>query len=254
MARSQSDDDEEKMDLQNAVSELLNQNPEQVQRITDAATRVAELQMEQSRLADELKRMENESGEEMEARRQRMAEEDAAGMIAEAEMQAAELLLKAAQLQAEDAEAGKIAYERENRMELDRIESLKAGVFSAAGGCLATLPLMAASSSPARLLSSLIIVAGCSFLFGIVYRYVVRSDKENVQLKGGVVSAFGLVRGLSMGQELMEAGTNGYQHWPDSLALGTIAISMGEAMLMFGFCSVVLEYAFSKTWIDVDGS
>jgi hypothetical protein len=34
-------------------------------------------------------------------------------------------------------------------------------------------------------------------------RYAVRSDLGNTQLKGGVVGAFGLVRGLALAQTLL---------------------------------------------------
>lgn len=232
--------------IQKAVDELMRSDPEKIQRITDAATRVAELQIKQQRLAEEIEGM-----EDVEARSSR-AEEAGAALIAEAEVKAAELLLKAAKLQAESEEARKFLSRRENQQQIDRIESVKAGVFSAAGGCLATLPVSVASgTSNSTFLFNLGVVAICSFLFGVVYRYAVRSDPGNSQLKGGVVGAFGLVRGLSLAQVLLQQGSNGFANFPGVDTIGEAAINMGQSMILFGFCSAILEFASSKSWIEI---
>ncbi|KAI8109952.1 hypothetical protein M9434_001228 [Picochlorum sp. BPE23] len=231
--------------IQKAVSEMLESNPESMKRITDAANKVAELQMEQQRLIDEMKALEGED----EGQGVVLAEAEAAGLIAEAEAQAAELLLKAAELQAASAKAERM----EGEGEINRIESIKAGVFSGVGGCLSTLPFVFASADASRvgILANLGVVAVSSFLFGVVYRYAVRSDVRNTQLKGGVVGAFGLVRGLSMAQEVVGAGSGGYSSLPGVDVMGEAAIVMGQSMILFGFCSAALEFAARNSWVEL---
>jgi len=41
------------------------------------------------------------------------------------------------------------------------------------------------------------VVAVSCALFGVTYRYAVRGQEANLQLKGGVVAAFGLVRQIA---------------------------------------------------------
>lgn len=231
--------------IQKAVSEMLESNPESMKRITDAANKVAELQMEQQRLLDEMKALEGEDDGQGVV----LAEAEAAGMIAEAEAQAAELLLKAAELQAASAKAERM----EGEDEINRIESIKAGVFSGVGGCLSTLPLVFASThgSQVEFLANLGVVAVSSFLFGVVYRYAVRADVGNTQLKGGVVGAFGLVRGLSIAQEVVGTGSGGYTSFPGLDVMGEAAIMMGKSMILFGFCSVALEFAARNSWVEL---
>lgn len=241
-----SEDGETDDAIQKAVSEMLESSPESMKRITDAANKVAELQMEQQRLIDEMKALEGED----EGQGVVLAEAEAAGMIAEAEAQAAELLLKAAELQAASAKAERM----EGEDEINRIESIKAGVFSGVGGCLSTLPFVFASTTGAsrvEILANLGVVAVSSFLFGVVYRYAVRSDVGNTQLKGGVVGAFGLVRGLSMAQEVIGTGSDGYTSFPGVDVVGAAAIMMGQSMILFGFCSAALEFAARNSWVEL---
>ncbi len=243
---SSSEEEESNVIPQNLIEDMINSNPESIQRITDAANRVAELQLEQQRLQEKLKSLEDGSSE-------KMARAEAAEMMADAEVQAAELMLKAAELA-----SAEVDIERMKQVdEINKIESIKSGVFSAVGGSLATIPFFFTVSEPGsggtlESLSNFATVAVCSFLFGVVYRYAVRSDKENSQLKGGVVGAFGLVRGLSLAQGIVEAGSAGYTAMPSMEVLGHAAVSMGQSMILFGFCSVALEFASSKKWVEID--
>jgi hypothetical protein len=77
----------------------------------------------------------------------------------------------------------------------ERAESAKAGAAAAVGGLLGSLPFLAAQGHGAEsaLLSAAQVVASC-LLFGVTFRYVHHVDPANVQLKGGAVAAFGLVR------------------------------------------------------------
>ena len=241
--------------VEKAVEDILAADPERIERIKEAANRVAELQIEQSMLAERLQSMGDptQSASTME----QQAEQAAADMVAQAEVKAAELMLQAAKLEAESAQTKKMIEEMEKGREIDRLESVKSGVFSAAGGCLATLPLAVSDPStatPVQLLASLAVAGVCSFLFGVVYRYAVRSDVGNSQIKGGIVAAFGLVRGLSQAQVTIESSSDNFTSIPDVTSLGHAAISMGQSMLLFGFCSVVLEFAARRSWIDFENS
>eukprot|EP00890_Picochlorum_soloecismus_P002912 jgi/Picsp_1/3621/NSC_06458-R1_pinus taeda anonymous locus 2_3592_01 genomic sequence len=234
--------------VEKAVEEILASDPERIERIKDAANRVAELQIEQNRLAERLQSMGDPA--EAESAMEQRAAEAAADIVARAEVKAAELMLQAAKLEADSAETSKMIEEMEKGREIDRLESVKGGIFSAAGGCLATLPLAVSDPStatPVQLLASLGVAAICSFLF-------VRSDAGNPQIKGGMVAAFGLVRGLSQGQMTIEAASDKYTALPDVISLGNAAISMGQSMLLFGFCSVVLEFAARQSWLDFENS
>lgn len=82
-------------------------------------------------------------------------------------------------------------------------------------------------------------IAGLSgALFGLTYRYAVRRD-TNVQLKSGVVLAFGLVRGLA----LVDTSAAIYQHfWPFLAAIG-------ESLLLFAIVASLLDWGFSQGWL-----
>lgn len=87
------------------------------------------------------------------------------------------------------------------------------------------------------LVSSLI--AGLSgFLFGVTYRYAVRTD-DNPQLKSGVVGAFGLVRGLAQ----VDVGSAVAQNfWP------FLAAAM-ESLILFAIAVLVLDLGFRQDWL-----
>ncbi|WP_346289152.1 hypothetical protein [Sphaerothrix gracilis] len=87
------------------------------------------------------------------------------------------------------------------------------------------------------LVSSLI--AGLSgFLFGVTYRYAVRTD-DNPQLKSGVVGAFGLVRGLAQ----VDVGSAVAQNfWP------FLAAAM-ESLILFAIAALVLDLGFRQDWL-----
>uniref|UniRef100_A0A7S0LTL0 Solute carrier family 40 protein n=1 Tax=Coccolithus braarudii TaxID=221442 RepID=A0A7S0LTL0_9EUKA len=80
----------------------------------------------------------------------------------------------------------------------ERVESAKVGVASALSGSLAMAPfaLLLPSAFSAQWELSHDVLAVMLFLFGLVYRYAVRSD-SNAMLKQGVIGAFALTRCLS---------------------------------------------------------
>ena len=94
----------------------------------------------------------------------------------------------------------------------ERIESVKAGIVSAGAFALTELVILVALDSGFNLVSEfnwaiviidgtwlvrLIIGAVSGFLFGVTYRYIIRSDR-NSHLSDGAVLAFSLVRGLAL--------------------------------------------------------
>ena len=107
---------------------------------------------------------------------------------------------------------------------------------AALGGGIAILPLLIAGAptvSPAVLE---LLTAGISaFLFGVTYRYAVRGDVTDAQLRGGVVAAFGLVRGLAEASAADD--------------LGLAALAMGESMLVFAFAAIAVEVAFQQNFV-----
>jgi len=238
-----SDSDEEDFNAQELISNLINENPEPIQRITDAANKVAELQLEQQKLSAELAALEG-SVAEQQAARERKAEQEAAEMIADAEVRAAELLLQAAELDELDVRAAK----KLQVDDLNKIESAKAGLIGAVGGTLSTLPWLFATSSSTtvNLVLDILVAGAASFLFGVVYRYAVRGDATNSQLKGGVVGAFGLTRGLSLAEGVLSSGGWGADQ------VGAAGIGMGQSMLLFGFAASALELGMRMGWVEID--
>ncbi|MGB3492451.1 MAG: hypothetical protein WBA57_06975 [Elainellaceae cyanobacterium] len=148
----------------------------------------------------------------------------------------------------------------------ERLESLKAGGFGAAAlaiGFLLTsgfngLMGEALARSPLPLIQPLIqttlsattiaqllqpidwmrpewwlsgaIASGSGFLFGVTYRYIVRTD-ANSHLKTGAVGAFGLVRGLSQLDTGIALQAN----------IWLLLILAGESMLLFAIAQLVLD-------------
>lgn len=79
----------------------------------------------------------------------------------------------------------------------ERLESIKAATISAVVGTLAGLPLSLTQVSSN---SELLLPVGINFvscaLFGVTFRYAIRRDLDNFQLKSGTSAAFGFVKGI----------------------------------------------------------
>ncbi|KAF3325023.1 hypothetical protein FCM35_KLT11180 [Carex littledalei] len=130
----------------------------------------------------------------------------------------------------------------ETSKNLERLESIKAAVISSMVGTLASLPisLSQATNSTELILHSSVILISCA-LFGVTFRYAVRRDIDNVQLKTGTAGAFGFVKGLAgfeAGNSL-ELSTNGLI---SSSVSG--AISVAENIFIFLFAAVALDFCF----------
>ena len=132
------------------------------------------------------------------------------------------------------------------RDRLERIESVKAGSLGGItagvgyGGIVAidrilfgghSLPLISLSLEMA-------IAIAASFLFGVTYRYIIRTDR-NHHLNSGAVLAFGLVRGLAQ-VDVREFGLT------EMLMNGVV---VGESVVLFTICRYAIDYALASQWI-----
>ncbi|MDZ7994864.1 MAG: hypothetical protein RM022_025005 [Nostoc sp. EfeVER01] len=136
----------------------------------------------------------------------------------------------------------------------ERIESLKAGIVGGLCVCfsfaiaslLNTLVLAKYFQTLVCLHSDVnwpLLVSGAiatftGFLFGVTYRYIIRSDR-NPQLKAGGVLAFGLVRGLTQ----IELGWNSHSTiWP-------FLVLAAESLLWFAIAAIALDIAIQLRWV-----
>ncbi len=142
----------------------------------------------------------------------------------------------------------------DSQLMAERIESLKAGIVGGLCMCfsfaianlLNTLVLAKYFQTLASLQSDVnwhLWVSGAvatftGFLFGVTYRYIIRSDR-NPQLKAGGVLAFGLVRGLTQ----IELGWNSHSTiWP-------FLVLAAESLLWFALAAIALDIAIQFRWV-----
>ena len=87
----------------------------------------------------------------------------------------------------------------------ERIESVKAAAVSSVVGVLASLPISfyEVEDLPQLFLRSSIVFISCA-LFGVTFRYAVRRDLDNIQLKTGALAAFAFVRGKTRQHGLLK--------------------------------------------------
>lgn len=130
----------------------------------------------------------------------------------------------------------------------EKVESGKAAVMAAIAGTIAFSPFILSADTWAELGTGVGGALLSCALFGVTYRYAVRSDIANSQLKGGVVGAFGLVRGVAQAEIVLS--TQGLSM--DSIL--TSALYAGESMIMFGFAAVALEKAFQSDNLKAFGT
>jgi hypothetical protein len=129
---------------------------------------------------------------------------------------------------------------------VERIESVKAGSLSGITAGISyvsiamidrwILPEYSRSLISLGLEAAISIVTG--FLFGVTYRYIVRTDR-NDHLNSGAVLAFGLVRGLAQIDvskfELSQIWLNG--------------LIVGKSILLFSIARYLLDRALTAGWI-----
>ncbi len=129
---------------------------------------------------------------------------------------------------------------------IERIESVKAGSLGgiAAGisyGLMLTIDRLRLHEHSRAFVSlglavSIAIVSG--FLFGVTYRYIIRTDRNN-HLNSGAVLAFGLVRGLAQ-VNVDEFDLS--QVWMDSLIVA-------KSVVIFAIARYILDRALVKSWV-----
>jgi hypothetical protein len=137
----------------------------------------------------------------------------------------------------------------------ERLESLKAGIIG--GSCLGltfTISTLVNSFLLGKYFKALYnlnhlgfntefllsggIAVFSGLLFGVTYRYIIRSDK-NSQLKAGGVMAFGLVRGLTQ----VDTGFN------STGAIVPFLVLSFESILSFAVAGFVVDTAIQLNWV-----
>ncbi|VAI20125.1 unnamed protein product [Triticum turgidum subsp. durum] len=130
----------------------------------------------------------------------------------------------------------------------ERLESVKAAAISSIIGVLASLPISSyeVHSLPQLFFRSSVVLISCA-LFGVTFRYAVRRDLDNIQLKTGAAAAFAVVRGLA----LLESGTT-FELSTDalmSLALDG-AVSVVGSIFIFLSSAIALDYCFKMRFLS----
>lgn len=167
-------------------------------------------------------------------------------LLADAEVAAAERLLRAAEIEHASALAVQAAAAAAAGADGERTESGKAAALAAAGGILAAAPLLVATApaSPLQAVLSLASAVASCALFGVTYRYAVREDGANTQLRGGVVAAFALVRAAGAADVLQASAAPG--DVLSAVVVGSAALYAAQCMLLFGFSAAALEAGFAN--------
>ena len=135
----------------------------------------------------------------------------------------------------------------------ERIESIKAGIVGAGAFAVAESVLWLAKGLIINLVIlddavttiaidwtwsiELAIGAVSGFLFGVTYRYVIRSDR-NSHLNDGAVLAFGLVRGLALIERNLVLS--------ELLSLGGLVL---QSIICFAIARLVLDLAIDRKLI-----
>jgi hypothetical protein len=134
----------------------------------------------------------------------------------------------------------------------ERIESVKAGLIGAIAFTLAALVLLVVQGLVSDLILKLntnfgviswisaiqlAIGAVSGFLFGVTYRYIIRSDR-NSHLQDGAVLAFGLVRGLALVERNLVLA--------ELLSLAGLVL---QSIVCFAIARLILDLAIARKLI-----
>ncbi|KAF8028033.1 hypothetical protein BT93_E0830 [Corymbia citriodora subsp. variegata] len=249
VARCSAAENEQSGDLKGALSGMVDAGVEELLRreenrgLLDGLERASQRVDRARRELAEIERQEAEARqmrnyvEQLESRASEIAESQRELLEARALVEEAERSLsQTTNSQDEEQDGAQIDREEE------RLESVKAASISALVGTLAGLPL---SLTQVATVSQLVLPLGIDFiscaLFGITFRYAVRRDLDNIQLKTGTSAAFGFVRGLAY----LGAGP------PLELNLESLlshafsgGVYIAEGLLIFVFAAVSLDFCF----------
>lgn len=128
----------------------------------------------------------------------------------------------------------------------ERVESGKAAAISGFSGILVGLPFIFVSFENPFGLNSLIsvgVILTTCVLFGVTYRYVIRRDLGNNELKSGAVGAFALVRGLAQidtTQAIYKFPNEGVEEFFRA------CLNAGESVIILTFSALALEYCLRE--------
>ncbi|KAH9619530.1 hypothetical protein KSS87_015257 [Heliosperma pusillum] len=223
--------------VEDRVEELLqkDENKELLDKLNKASERV-ELAREE---------LANIQRQEMEALRMR-------DYVNQLETRASQI----AECQKEVLEARKILEEAEASLDCnadalqkeERLESVKAALISGLVGTVAAAPIYLSQLdvSPQLLLQLGISFATCA-LFGVTFRYAVRRDLDNIQLKTGTAAAFAFVKGLAT-----LGATSPLELNSESLLSHALdaAFFVSQDLLVFVFAAVTLDFCFKTRVIS----
>ena len=129
----------------------------------------------------------------------------------------------------------------------DRLESGKAGVVCAVAGGLSSLPL-AVTTTGHIVVSVPVAVVSCA-LMGVTFRYVVREDWDNFQLKSGAAAAFAVVRAIAIAEAAAERYFVADTAPPLLNTVGEVALLSAQSVVMFGAAAIALEVCIAKGYI-----
>lgn len=212
---------------------LLNDLEKASQRVEMAKKELAEIQKQEMKVKqskDYIKQLESRASEIEECQRDIL---EARAMVDEAERS---LLMDRVDFR--EGESEEIEVDKDE----ERLESIKAALISALVGTLAGFPISftRVTSSSQLILPVAITFVSCA-LFGVTFRYTIRRDLDNVQLKTGTSAAFGFVKGLATlgGGPPLELDTGSLL----SHAFNG-AVYVSENLLIFIFASVGLDFCF----------
>lgn len=249
---SSSKNSEENNDLKNALSGMMGEQVEQLlsreenkvlfdnlqkasQRVEIAKTQLAFIQKQELALKHFKDYTQQLQGNAFQIAESQREISEAKAMLEEAERS---LLLNAGGAEERGAFMG-MKSEEVDRDE-ERLESVKAASISALVGTLSGLPIcFTQATNPTQLLLSVAINFVCCALFGVTFRYTVRRNLDDAQLKTGVAAAFGVVKGLA----ILSAGPLLELNFESLLAYawdGTIYVS--ENLIIFVSAAVSLDY------------
>ncbi|XP_051136875.1 uncharacterized protein LOC127255404 isoform X2 [Andrographis paniculata] len=211
---------------------LLDELEQASQRVETAKQELAEIEKQEAEaksMRDYISRLESRASVIAECQKEIL---EARGMIEEAEQS----LTNRGTDASDEIQSTKI------NQDLERVESLKAAFVSAVFGTLAECPIaLSRAASDSQMISTLAITFISCVMFGVTFRYAIRRDLDNFQLKSGTSAAFGFVKGLGMlGAGLpVEMDANSIF----SIALDG-AVSISENLLVFLFAGIALDYCF----------
>lgn len=142
----------------------------------------------------------------------------------------------------------KLSRNEEINIKIERWESIKAASISSLVGTLSSLPLslyQATSFTSLALHTAIVFIS--SALFGVTFRYTIRGDIDNFQLKTGTSVAFGLVKGLAEldGGKPLELNSVNLV----SLFING-AVSVSENIIVFLAAAVALDFCFKLRFLN----